>query len=171
MEETVVLVSDLATELGMDKSNLRRYIIDHGIGMAKVRTQSSRGQLTLALSIEGAEAVRAFRQTDGYASQVIVSNGPGYFYIVQVIPKLLPTRVKLGYAANPETRLKAHQTSAPTAVLLKSWPCKRTWEQTVIDCITRIDCTHIANEVFECGNLDTLIERGDALFALLPDLN
>lgn len=171
MKETVVLVSDLATELGMDKSNLRRYIIDHGIGMAKVRTQNSRGQLTLALSIEGAEAVRAFRQTDGYASQVIVSDGPGYFYIVQVIPELLPTRVKLGYATSPETRLKAHQTSAPTASLLKVWPCKRVWEQTVIDSITRVDCTLVANEVFDCGKLDSLIQRGNVLFSLMPDLD
>ena len=77
--------------------------------------------------------------------------------------------VKLGFAIDLNDRLVQHRTAAPTARVLKSWPCKRSWEVTVMDCLSSVTCRHILNEVFECDNLDDLIGRGDELFRLLPD--
>ena len=58
---------------------------------------------------------------------------------------------------------------APTAVVVKSWACKRAWEGTVMDCLTAAGCRLILNEVFECDSLDELLARGGALFGLLGD--
>src|SRR5262249_33797068 len=80
-----------------------------------------------------------------------------------------PRRLKLGVADDLPSRLSQHRTAAPTAVVVKSWPCKRTWEGTVMDCLTAVNCRLILNEVFECDDVVALIARGDNLFALLPD--
>jgi hypothetical protein len=76
---------------------------------------------------------------------------------------------ELGFADDLLSRLGQHRTAAPTAVVVKSWPCKRAWEGTVMDCLTAVNCRLILNEVFECDDVDALIARADKLFDLLPD--
>ena len=61
-------------------------------------------------------------------------------------------------------------TAAPTARYLKSWECKRSWEQAVADSITCKDCKLVMNEVYE-GNLELLVQRADELFRLMPNNN
>ena len=94
----------------------------------------------------------------------------GSFYIIQLIPEALPNRVKVGYADNVDQRLNEHHTAAPTARLLKSWPCKRSWDYAAMDSITREDCKLVLNEVYE-GEIDGFVKRGDAFFALMPNPN
>lgn len=168
--ETLVAIKDLAAELGIDRSNLRRFAIKHGFNMPKMRTAESRNQLTLAFTIEDAEAIRQLRRGFVKDAQRPVINGTGLFYIVQLIPEFDPTRIKFGYTENLQGRLNAHRTSAPTVGLLESWPARRHWESTAIDSITREDCENIASEVFECGNLEDLVERADAFFLIMPSL-
>ena len=62
-------------------------------------------------------------------------NGYGFFYLIQLIPEMLSERVKIGYTDNLDNRMKEHQTAAPTAKLLKSWRCKRAWDQVAMDSI------------------------------------
>jgi hypothetical protein len=38
-----------------------------------------------------------------------------------------------------------------------------------MDSISSANCRLILNEVFECGDLDALLHRGDQFFALLPE--
>jgi len=38
-----------------------------------------------------------------------------------------------------------------------------------MDCLASRDCRHILNEVFECENLESLVNRGDDLFSILPN--
>lgn len=76
--------------------------------------------------------------------------------------------MKLGFADNAETRLAQHRTSAPTAKLLRSWPCKRSWERTAIDAMAATGCSLILNEVYEASDLDAVLKRGNEFFALLP---
>jgi hypothetical protein len=85
------------------------------------------------------------------------------------VPELDPRRLKLGFADDLPSRLAQHQTAAPTAAVVKCWPCNRAGEATVMDCLTGLGCRLILNEVFECDDVDALITRGDTLFALLPD--
>jgi len=132
--------------------------------------------LTLALTPEDAEAVRELRQNQGYDTTArkgkpVSDNGDGWFYIIQLVPELEAGRVKLGFASDVEARLGAHRTSAPTAELLKSWPCNRKWEAAAIASIARTDCEALSGEVFVVGDLDRLIGRGDAFFGIMPDMN
>jgi hypothetical protein len=165
-----VTVAQLATELGLDRSSMRKYVHKQGFSPSKIRTKESRGQLTLALSENDAETIRELRQSQGFlsSSTPTQSNGDGHFYIIQLVPNLAPNRVKLGFAGNVQARLGAHRTAAPTAMLVKSWPCKRSWERAVIASVTRIECACIGSEVFECENLDSLIERGNGFFGVMP---
>jgi len=166
-------LSDLAVELGLDRSNMRKYALKHGFEFRQVRTTTSRGQLVLALSPEDAEAVRELRQAQGFGvsgeKQGVVI-GPGWFYTIQVVPDLDPLRIKLGFALDPFRRLDAYRTLSPTACILKTWRCQTAWEQAAIASITRCECESIGGEVFRCSDLKTLIVRGDNFFNLMPTL-
>jgi len=175
MNEDYVLLKDLATEIGLDRSNARKYVLKAGFSMFKVRTPESRRQLTLALTPEDAETIKELRQSQGYAvgkhpGKAIIDNNCGWFYIIQLVPELEPGRVKLGFAGDVDARLQAHKTAAPTAELLKAWPSKRSWEPAIIASLTREHCELISDEVFTVDDLDSLIDRGNTFFSLLPTL-
>ncbi len=91
----------------------------------------------------------------------------GSFYIIQLVPEALPNRVKIGYADNVDQRLNEHRTAAPTARLLKAWPCKRSWDYAAMDSITREGCKLVLNEVYE-GDITGFLERAEGFFALMP---
>ena len=133
-----VSLKSLAAELGMDRSHARRYVLNLGITPAKRRTADSGGQLTLMVSAAEAELVRNTRTERGFAgAQSAVENEAGFFYLIQLVPEAIPNRVKIGIADSVEKRLAEHRTAAPTAKLLKSWPCKRSWDYAAMDSITR----------------------------------
>ena len=92
----------------------------------------------------------------------------GSFYIIQLVPEALPNRVKIGYADNIDQRIHEHRTAAPTARLLKAWPCKRSWDYAAMDSITREGCKLVLNEVYE-GDIQGFLERAEKFFALMPD--
>lgn len=89
--------------------------------------------------------------------------------MIRLVPELDARRLKLGFADDLPSRLVQHRTAAPTAAVIKSWPCKRAWERTVMDCLTLVNCRLILNEVFECDDVDALIARAEKLFELLPE--
>ena len=172
MSEEYVLLKSLAVELGMDRSHARRYVLRLGIEPKKRRTPDSGGQLTLTVSASEAELVRGRRKEQGYLdSSKTVENEAGFFYVIQLIPELDARRIKLGFAYDVNDRLTQHRTSAPTAKLLKAWPCKRSWEGTVIDALALVSGKLILNEVYEFEEINELINRGDQLFSLLPNPN
>jgi hypothetical protein len=169
MSEEFVSLKQLAEELGLDRSNIRKYVIKRGFHPHSRRTAESKGQPTLALTAEEAEHVRAMRREEGFlGSTKMVAKEVGFFYVVRLVPELDPRRIKLGFADNVSIRLSQHKTAAPTAVLVRYWPCKRSWELAVIDCLTAVRCRLVLNEVYECEDVDSLMCRGDQLFALLP---
>lgn len=164
-----VTLKALAAELGLDRSNMRKYTLKCGVEPVRVRTPDSRGQETLAVSPEDAEKIRRQRQEDGFdGSRAVTSSEWGYFYAIQVIPEFDPKRIKFGYTNDVTARLATHRTSAPTAEVLKAWPCRARWEQTAIDALTSEGCGQILNEVYEVDDPETVVTRGDAFFALLP---
>lgn len=170
-DEGYVILKDLAKELGFDRSNFRKYVLQHGFNLVKIRTPEARNQLTLAVSVADAESIRELCQKQGYgklSNHVLANNEEGWFYVIQLVPELNPNRVKLGFTGSIEERLTAHRTSAPTAELVKCWSCKRSWERAAIDSITRIECKSLGYEVFECENLARLIKRADEFFAIMP---
>jgi hypothetical protein len=169
VEDDFISLKQLAGELGLDRSNTRKYVLKSGIRPHKRRTPDSGGQLTLALTAEEAETIRSKRREEGFlGSPRLVVKESGVFYLIQLVPELDPRRIKLGFADDMATRMAQHKTAAPTVILVKSWSCKRSWESTVIDCLS-VECRLILNEVYECENVPALVDKADRLFALLPD--
>ena len=170
MENGYISIKHLAEKLGMDRSHARRYVLKLGFKPTKRRTRESGNQLTLTVTFDEADSILKHREEQGFAGQSkAVETEAGVFYVIQLVPELDPRRIKLGFAVDLNDRLVQHRTAAPTARIVKSWLCKRSWEGTVMDCLASHDCRHILNEVFECENLESLISRGDNLFSLLPD--
>jgi hypothetical protein len=93
----------------------------------------------------------------------------GVFYVIQLVPDLAPRRLKLGFAESLDQRLAQHRTAAPTAKVLMAWPCKRAWELTAMDALTRKTCSLVMNEVFDCSDVDGLLQAGSHFFSLLPE--
>jgi hypothetical protein len=168
-EPTYIALKVLASELGMDRSHARRYVLNLGITPLKRRTADSGGQLTLTVSNAEANLIRRTRTEQGFTgSQTPVENEVGFFYFIQLVPEFAPTRIKLGFADNVTNRLQQHRTSAPTATVVKHWPCRRSWERTAIDAIASAGGALILNEVFDFQNLEAAIQRADQFFSLLP---
>ena len=169
MAEEFVSLKILASELGLDRSNMRKYALKIGVTPHKRRTADSAGQLTLALTADEAEVVRAKRREQGYLGESRpVATEVGVFYVIQLVPELDACRLKFGFADDVGTRLAQHRTAAPTARVVKTWPCRRAWEGTAIDCLAATGCRLILNEVYECENVDAVVRQADALFELLP---
>lgn len=166
---TFMSLKELAIRLGMDRSHARRYVLGLGFRPQKRRTQDSANQLTLTLTMDEAEAVIERRMAQGFlATGTPVAEEHGYFYVIALVPELAKSRLKLGFAISVEDRLQQHRTAAPTATVLKAWPCRRSWELAAIDCATKEGCALIANEVFECEAPQSLLLRLDNFFGLMP---
>ena len=164
-----VSIKELAQGLGMDRSHARRYVLKLGYSFHKRRTPDSGSQLTLCVTNAEAEEIASQRAEKGFiASTVVAISDVGVFYVIQLVPDLDPKRLKLGFAESLEQRLSQHRTAAPTARVLRAWPCKRSWEPTAVDALTRQGCRLILNEVFECDEPEALVKRGDAFFSMLP---
>ena len=170
MTNNFVSLKHLAEELGMDRSHARRYVLRLGIKPHKRRTMDSHNQLTLAVSRDEAEIIRQNRHKEGFVgTSKRVAKDVGEFYLLRLVPELDPRRIKMGYADDLASRLCQHRTAAPTAEVVASWPCKRAWENTVMDCLAGSNCRLILNEVFECDDVNLLVALADQLFQLLPD--
>ena len=170
MDQEYILVNKLAGELGIDKGNFQKYIKKIGIMPIKIRNRDSRHQKALAVTKAEADQIIATREEQGFTrSQQPEKLEIGHFYIVQLVPEIDPNRVKFGFASNVATRLAQHRTTAPTLRLVKKWPCKMSWESTIIDCLTVEKCKLIFSEVFQIEDLNDLIERSNTLFEMLPD--
>ena len=175
MSEEYVLLSTLAQEWGIDRSNVRKYVKRHGYDFMRVRGDDRTHQAVLALKVEDAELVREARQREGYSAQNgdgsrPVENGVGVLYLVQIMPDADPTRIKLGYASDASRRLASYRTVSPTATIVKTWPCRTSWERAAIDSLTAEHCTLIGGEVYVCMNIEGLLQRGNAFFACMPTL-
>lgn len=167
--QDLVSLKELAEKIGLDRSNTRKYVLKLGIRPHKRRTPDSRNQLTLAVTKDEADRIIDERETKGFTSSAkIVESDTGVFYVIQLVPEFDTRRIKLGFALDLNERMAQHKTAAPTAKVLKSWPCRRAWELTVMDCLSAANCRLILNEVFECDDLAALLRRGDEFFALLP---
>jgi hypothetical protein len=168
-DDEFVSIKELANRLGMDRSHARRYVLGLGCSFHKRRVSDSGGQLTLCVTSAEADQIISQRSKQGFLKSTVVAlPDVGVFYVIQLIPDLDPKRLKLGFAESLEQRLSQHRTAAPTARVLAAWPCKRSWESTAMDALTRIGCHLILNEVFECDEPNAVVGRGNIFFGTLP---
>ncbi len=166
-----ITLKTLAAELGMDRSHLRKFVLKMEIEPLRVRTPDSRNQATLALIPTDADRVRTARAAAGFSksdnhSEVRVSDGQ--FYIAAMDIEARPNRIKVGYTDSLDNRVASYRTGNPDVQILRTWPCKRAWEAAVIDAVTNLHgCQRVSGEVYDCKDVDALVARGDAFFAML----
>jgi len=164
---------EIAGELGVSIDTVRRNVgaikAKFNFEPKKLKTATSKGALVACLKSDDAEKFIRFYKSKGNPKSILNNNrNYGYFYLIQLIPEFQSNRIKIGFADDVDKRLKEHQTSSPTAKLLGSWPCKRVWDRAVMDSLTREDCKHVLNEVYE-GDVNGFIDRAEKFFELMPD--
>ena len=153
------------------RRSVKKYKDQLNLQPKKMRTADSKGALVDCLSFEDAEILIDFYERRGENSEIFEENSfqrYGVFYMIQLIPEFDSNRIKIGFTENINKRLIELQISSPTAKLIRTWPCKRSWDYAAMDSITRKDCKLVMNEVYE-GNVEGFIERGDDFFSMMPN--
>ena len=176
MPDSTISVIDLAAQLGTHKQSLFRVLRRLGIECTKRLGPNSRGQVVAYIMEDEARRVRdEFRSSiadnDGDAcsiSEALLAE-QGVFYLLALEPKLDPGRFKVGFAASLPERLRQLRCSAPLSEVVASWPCKRLWERTAIECVAE-GAERIHTEVFRTDSLASIRERCERFFGLMPKI-
>jgi hypothetical protein len=86
--EEFVSLKQLAAELGLDRSNMRKYVLKSDVHPHRRRTPDSGRQLTLALTVEEADQIRAKRREEGFlGASKVMSKEVGCFYVIRLVPE------------------------------------------------------------------------------------
>ncbi len=173
-----VPLMEIADTIGVDPTTIRRLIKKYGdelgIAVERVKSKSRNGRWVDCLSIDDRNSLIDFYESrvknEDLSSDELSPRRFGVFYIIQLIPEVLPNRVKIGYTDDLKKRLNEHRTAAPTAKVIGSWPCKRSWDQAAMDCITKENCKLVMNEVYE-GDVEIFLNRANNFFSQMPNSN
>ncbi len=171
MAEMLAIV-EIAKRLRLDSTTVRRLIAKQKDALQLTLRRGKSDKLFLSKEdaerlIASYEARRGQAVVEEPESDTATYDRYGFFYLIQLVPEALPNRVKIGFADNVEKRLAEHQTAAPTAKIVRSWPCKRSWDYAAMDSVTRNNCKLVLNEVYE-GEIQGFIDRAAAFFAVMP---
>ncbi len=166
----MVSIPEIAKRLKIDGSSVRRFIARVSDEL-KIELHRGKGDKLWLTRADAESLIAAYESRRGPIPAESENSEKydrfGFFYLIQLVPEALPNRVKIGFADDVEKRLAEHRTAAPTAKLPKKWPCKRSWDYSAMDSITRRGCKLVLNEVYE-GDINGFIARGDEFFAVLP---
>ena len=177
MRELVTL-GELSKRIGMDKSHLRKFVLELGIEPHRIRDPKAQNQKVLALTADEAARVEEERRRKGFdvgtknKRNTAFSSVSGEFYIAQLDPTRYPERLKFGFSISLAQRLVEYRRSNPEARLVRTWPCKQIWEKAVMDALGgHMGCSRVeqTRELFDCVDIPGLLERGDALFQFFPN--
>jgi hypothetical protein len=180
MDDDLISVIDVANQYGKQKQTIFKILRRLGIETSKIRNSSSKNQLVAYITQDDfrrvneelllfAEQLQS-KQINGEESDDFVSAEVGVFYLIQLEPVLDPCRFKVGFAANMSDRLRALRCSAPFATIIKTWPCRRLWEKTAIDCVS-VGCERLHTEVFRVIALDEIVGKCEQFFSLMPSVS
>jgi hypothetical protein len=171
MEDELISVFQIASEIGKRKQHIFKILDRLGIERKLEKSTTARGQRIAFVTKTDYQRVKEyFSGIEGGTSESIVdSDTGGVFYLIQLEPEHDPGRFKLGFATNIEERLRSHKTAAPLSKVIKTWPCKLLWEKTAIECAAQ-DCERLHTEVFRSESIEKVQLRCDQFFALMPKI-
>jgi hypothetical protein len=145
MPDSVISVIDLAAQQGLLKQTIFKVLKRLGIEPTKRLGANSRGQIVAYITEDEGrtviEALRSGRSSSAFEDQdaslipEAALDERGVFYLLSLEPKTDPGRFKVGFAASLPERLRQLRCSAPFAEVVATWPCKRIWERTAIECV------------------------------------
>ncbi|HEY9776286.1 MAG TPA: hypothetical protein V6C81_21160 [Planktothrix sp.] len=163
-----ISLPEMADDLSCHKQTLFKIAKRMGIEPVKRRDFDRKNQLEEAHVIrqEFLSRTRASEaNSDGGIGELVAEDG--VFYLVQLEPEHDPGRIKVGFTTDIDGRLRKHRSSAPFAQCLKTWPCQRIWERTVIDCVTT-GLEKLHTEVFRTQSIESVIAKAEQFFAIMP---
>ena len=167
----MVTIAEIAKRLSLAENTTRKLIARESEEL-ELKLHRGKGERWLLSKDDADRLVAAYEARRGpvasNAEDAAKYDRYGYFYVIQLVPEALPNRVKLGFADNIDKRLAEHRTAAPTAKVLKAWPCKRSWDYAAMDSISRTGCKLVLNEVYE-GDIQGFLDRAEAFFAVMPN--
>lgn len=169
MHDNLISISDAAKELGYLKQSLFKVINRLKMEKLLIKSSDARGQSIAYISIVDYEILRdnrAATQSIEEESAVDLNIG-GFFYIIQLEPKLDPNRLKFGFAVSVDERVRKHKTAAPFSLVLATYPCKLLWEKTAIECVA-FGSEKLHTEVFRVHDIEKTLSQAEAFFKLMP---
>ncbi|NTW70089.1 MAG: hypothetical protein HGB23_09625 [Chlorobiaceae bacterium] len=179
MTEHLISIKDFAEQQGLYRQTVFKVIKRLEIEPAKLRGgKQNRGQTISYITEEDAqrllEALASSRRTqdgkEGRDFSDAVLYDVGVCYLLCLEPVHDPCRFKVGFASNLPDRLRQHRCSAPFTQIVKTWPCRRLWEKTAIECVTE-GCERLHTEIFRSQSLDAVESKCEQFFALMPQLS
>jgi len=181
MTENTISVIDLASQHGMRKQTIFKILKRLGIETRKRLGDSNtnRGQAIayitneearrLADEIQSGRASKGSTHEDYASTSEAILAEQGVFYLLQLEPDHDPERFKVGFATSLPERLRSLRCSAPFTKVLATWPCKRLWEKTAIECVTE-GCQRLHTEVFRTQSINAVRAKCERFFELMPKL-
>lgn len=166
-----VSVIDAARQLNKGKQTVFKIMRRLGIEHEKRRDPGSGNQMVAFITKEDLDRIRremsaSAAPSDGDEAAALDDMEQGVFYLIQLEPEHDPGRFKLGFTVSLQERLTKLRCSAPYATVLGTWPCRRRWEKTAIDCVTA-RCAQLHTEVFRSDALDAVRARCAEFFGLM----
>jgi hypothetical protein len=174
MDEELISVLDLSRQLGKRKQTIFKVLKRLRIETSKQRSSNARGQQIAYVTIEESRLIagelRAASEADHELVTEALPDEHGVFYLLVLEPSHDPGRFKVGFAVSLSERLRTLKCSTPFLQVVGRWPCKQLWEKTAIDCVTE-GCEQLHTEVFRAKAIDTVVQRCQAFFKLMPKLS
>ncbi len=180
MDDGLISVIDLASQLGKRKQSIFKVLRRLGIEATKAPGANSRGAMIAYVTNDEAGLVRADLASrlepvdpdengDGPYDAALPAQ-QGAFYLLLLEPDHDPGRFKVGFATSLPERLRALRCSAPFTTVVKSWPCKILWEKTAIECVTQ-GCERLHTEVFRTASIESVVDKCEQFFRIMPNLD
>lgn len=173
MSQRLISIGSIASEHGRRRQSIHKLVKRLGIDTVKIKGEGSRGQASSHITER--DYKKLLRHLDdrsdshGDVHSDDSASASGVFYLILLEPERDPGRLKVGYTANIEERMRSHKTVAPFASLHSTWPCKSLWERAAIECVTQ-DCEQLHTEVFRTEDIEEVIRRADQFFRLMPNV-
>jgi hypothetical protein len=180
MSDDLISVIDLAKQYGKRKQSIFKILKRLGIEAKKLPGANNRGQVIAYITNDEArfvvndftsERMATMSENERASSlpEVLLAE-QGVFYLLLLEPNHDPGRFKVGFAASLPERLRQLRCSAPLMTVVRTWPCKRLWEKTAIECVAE-GCERLHTEVFRTASLEPVVAKCEQFFELMPKLS
>ncbi len=181
MAESPISVKDFAERHGLLRQTVFKILRRLQIEPMKSRGgDGSRGQTVSYISekqaaqvleaISSSKSLRSEQGSEEFGATEAALYDVGVFYLLCLEPEHDSNRFKVGFASNLPERLRQHRCSAPFATVVGTWPCRRLWEKTAIECVTQ-GCQQLHTEVFRSESLPTVAVKCEQFFFLMPTIS